>query len=239
MRSSSSSSSLPSCSTRTRPSTSPSSRMSRRSAASAASGAGPRVRSGAGFGSATGPVPLPFMAKTLFDRIWESHVVHEADGEPALLYVDLHLIHEVTSPQAFDGLRLAGARSPPGSLARDDGPQRPDRRRPGRPALARPARGAARELRGVRRPPVRDRQRARGDRPRHRPRARPHAAGDDDRLRGQPHLDARRVRRRSPSASGPPRSSTSWRPSACRGSGRRRCGSSIAASCRSGSRRRT
>ena len=46
------------------------------------------------------------MAKTLFDRIWESHVVHETPGEPALLYVDLHLIHEVTSAQAFDGLPL-------------------------------------------------------------------------------------------------------------------------------------
>ncbi|HEU0248683.1 MAG TPA: 3-isopropylmalate dehydratase large subunit [Gaiellaceae bacterium] len=50
------------------------------------------------------------MPKTLFDRIWESHVVHEEPGEPALLYVDLHLIHEVTSPQAFEGLRLAGRR---------------------------------------------------------------------------------------------------------------------------------
>jgi 3-isopropylmalate/(R)-2-methylmalate dehydratase large subunit len=50
------------------------------------------------------------MPKTLFDRIWEPHVVREADGEPALLYVDLHLIHEVTSPQAFEGLRLAGRR---------------------------------------------------------------------------------------------------------------------------------
>src|SRR6188474_3287560 len=50
------------------------------------------------------------MAKTLFDRIWESHVVREAPDEPALLYIDLHLIHEVTSPQAFEGLRLAGRR---------------------------------------------------------------------------------------------------------------------------------
>jgi 3-isopropylmalate/(R)-2-methylmalate dehydratase large subunit len=50
------------------------------------------------------------MPKTLFQRIWESHVVRELDGEPALLYVDLHLIHEVTSPQAFEGLRLAGRR---------------------------------------------------------------------------------------------------------------------------------
>ncbi|HEX4564687.1 MAG TPA: aconitase family protein, partial [Solirubrobacteraceae bacterium] len=45
------------------------------------------------------------MAKTLFEKIWEPHEV--ADG---LLYVDLHLVHEVTSPQAFDGLRLAGRR---------------------------------------------------------------------------------------------------------------------------------
>ena len=46
--------------------------------------------------------------KTLYDKIWESHIVHEEVGKPALLYVDLHLIHEVTTPQAFEGLRLAG-----------------------------------------------------------------------------------------------------------------------------------
>jgi 3-isopropylmalate/(R)-2-methylmalate dehydratase large subunit len=50
------------------------------------------------------------MGNTLFDRIWESHLVADPSGEPALLYVDLHLIHEVTSPQAFDGLRLANRR---------------------------------------------------------------------------------------------------------------------------------
>jgi 3-isopropylmalate/(R)-2-methylmalate dehydratase large subunit len=50
------------------------------------------------------------MAKTMFDRIWEAHVVRDEPGAPALLFVDLHLIHEVTSPQAFDGLRLAGRR---------------------------------------------------------------------------------------------------------------------------------
>lgn len=49
-------------------------------------------------------------AKTLFDKIWEGHVVHEEPGKPSLLYVDLHLVHEVTSPQAFEGLRLAGRR---------------------------------------------------------------------------------------------------------------------------------
>jgi 3-isopropylmalate/(R)-2-methylmalate dehydratase large subunit len=46
--------------------------------------------------------------KTLFDKIWDAHVVREAPGEPALLYIDLHLVHEVTSPQAFEALRLAG-----------------------------------------------------------------------------------------------------------------------------------
>jgi 3-isopropylmalate/(R)-2-methylmalate dehydratase large subunit len=45
---------------------------------------------------------------TLVDKVWERHVVSQADGEPDLLYVDMHLVHEVTSPQAFDGLRLAG-----------------------------------------------------------------------------------------------------------------------------------
>jgi 3-isopropylmalate/(R)-2-methylmalate dehydratase large subunit len=46
--------------------------------------------------------------KTLADKVWERHVVRSAAGEPDLLYIDLHLIHEVTSPQAFDGLRMAG-----------------------------------------------------------------------------------------------------------------------------------
>ena len=46
--------------------------------------------------------------KTTFEKIWESHVVHEEPGEPSILYVDLHLVHEVTSAQAFDGLRQAG-----------------------------------------------------------------------------------------------------------------------------------
>ncbi len=45
--------------------------------------------------------------KTLSDKVWEQHIVHAAPGEPDLLYIDLHLVHEVTSPQAFDGLRLA------------------------------------------------------------------------------------------------------------------------------------
>src|SRR5258706_6191774 len=48
------------------------------------------------------------MAKTLYDKIWDAHLVHDAPGENALLYVDRHLIHEVTSPQAFEGLRETG-----------------------------------------------------------------------------------------------------------------------------------
>src|SRR5205085_1588650 len=46
--------------------------------------------------------------RTLFEKIWDAHVVREAPGEPTLLYIDLHLVHEVTSPQAFEGLRLSG-----------------------------------------------------------------------------------------------------------------------------------
>src|SRR5579864_7742993 len=48
------------------------------------------------------------MGRTLAEKIWDAHVVRSAAGEPDLLYVDLHLVHEVTSPQAFDGLRAAG-----------------------------------------------------------------------------------------------------------------------------------
>ena len=62
------------------------------------------------------------MGKTLADKVWEDHVVHRATGEPDLIYIDLHLIHEVTSPQAFDGLRLAGrkVRRPDLTIATED-----------------------------------------------------------------------------------------------------------------------
>jgi 3-isopropylmalate/(R)-2-methylmalate dehydratase large subunit len=46
--------------------------------------------------------------KTLFEKVWQQHLVAEPAGEPSLVYIDLHLVHEVTSPQAFDGLRMAG-----------------------------------------------------------------------------------------------------------------------------------
>ncbi|QCX27022.1 3-isopropylmalate dehydratase large subunit [Nocardioides jishulii] len=62
------------------------------------------------------------MGKTLAEKVWDEHVVRSADGEPDLLYIDLHLIHEVTSPQAFDGLRIAGrtVRRPDLTLATED-----------------------------------------------------------------------------------------------------------------------
>ncbi len=62
------------------------------------------------------------MGKTLAEKIWEDHVVRRADGEPDLLYIDLHLIHEVTSPQAFDGLRLTNRkiRRPDLTIATED-----------------------------------------------------------------------------------------------------------------------
>ena len=48
------------------------------------------------------------MAKTLYQKVFEAHVVHEAAGETPIIYIDRHLVHEVTSPQAFDGLRQMG-----------------------------------------------------------------------------------------------------------------------------------
>jgi len=62
------------------------------------------------------------MSKTLSEKVWDAHVVRSASGEPDLLYIDLHLIHEVTSPQAFDGLRASGrpVRRPDLTLATED-----------------------------------------------------------------------------------------------------------------------
>ena len=60
--------------------------------------------------------------RTLTEKVWDRHVVHAGTGEPDLLYIDLHLVHEVTSPQAFDGLRLAGrtVRRPDLTVATED-----------------------------------------------------------------------------------------------------------------------
>ena len=60
--------------------------------------------------------------RTMAEKVWSDHIVHQGDGEPDLLYIDLHLIHEVTSPQAFDGLRAAGrkVRRPDLTVATED-----------------------------------------------------------------------------------------------------------------------
>src|SRR6266545_1935968 len=60
--------------------------------------------------------------RTLAEKVWDAHVVRSAEGEPDLLYIDLHLVHEVTSPQAFDGLRVAGrqVRRPELTIATED-----------------------------------------------------------------------------------------------------------------------
>ncbi|MHB1210285.1 MAG: 3-isopropylmalate dehydratase large subunit [Acidimicrobiales bacterium] len=62
------------------------------------------------------------MTRTLYEKLWDEHVVASPEGEPTLLYIDLHLVHEVTSPQAFDGLRLNGrtVRRPDRTLATAD-----------------------------------------------------------------------------------------------------------------------
>ena len=62
------------------------------------------------------------MGRTLAEKVWSNHIIHEGEGLPDLLYIDLHLIHEVTSPQAFDGLRSAGRplRRPDLTVATED-----------------------------------------------------------------------------------------------------------------------
>src|SRR5260370_12792593 len=59
------------------------------------------------------------MSKTMFEKIWDAHVVHEAPGESTILYIDRHLVHEVTSPQAFAGLLYTGrtVRRPDATIA--------------------------------------------------------------------------------------------------------------------------
>jgi 3-isopropylmalate/(R)-2-methylmalate dehydratase large subunit len=62
------------------------------------------------------------MKKTMYEKIWDAHVVHEPKGSASILFVDRHLMHEVTSPQAFEGLRMAkrSVRNPHSILATMD-----------------------------------------------------------------------------------------------------------------------
>ena len=137
--------------------------------------------------------------RTLFDKIWDAHVVMQEPGGPALLYVDLHLVHEVTSPQAFEGLRLEGRqRAPAGTGCCHDGPQRPDHRRRGvgcRRHEPGPDGGAAPQLRRQRHRLLRRRTSLPGHRPRDRSGARPHRARHHHRLRRLAHGHPRGLRR--------------------------------------------
>ena len=91
--------------------------------------------------------------QTLFEKIWQTHVVAEPTGRSPLLYIDLHLVHEVTSPQAFDGLRAAGrpVRQPRRTIATVDHniPTEPRGTPITDPIAAQADRGAPEELQGV------------------------------------------------------------------------------------------
>ena len=113
--------------------------------------------------------------RTMADKIWDAHVVHHAEGEPDLLFIDLHLVHEVTSPQAFDGLRLAGrtVRRPDLTVATaDHNVPTTDIDKPvADPISARQLEVLSATLRRVRHHLLPDGRRQPGHRPRHRPRA--------------------------------------------------------------------
>ena len=118
----------------------------------------------------------------------QAHVVHAAPGEPDLLFIDLHLIHEVTSPQAFDGLRLNGRalRRPDLTVATmDHNVPTTDTDQPGAgPDLEEADGGPSQQLRRVRGAPLPDGRPGAGHRPHHRAGAGPDASWHDDRVRG-------------------------------------------------------
>ena len=138
-------------------------------------------------------------ARTLYDKLWDSHVVREEGDGTALMYVDRHLVHEVTSPQAYEGLRMAGRKpwrvesivatadhNTP-TTHWDEGIRDPDLAHAGRDARRQHPRVRREGLFPVSRP-------APGHRPRDRARERRDAAGHDGRLRRFAHEHARRVR---------------------------------------------
>ena len=137
--------------------------------------------------------------RTIIEKVWDAHVVHEQHGAPTLLYIDLHLVHEVTSPQAFQGLRDRGLqRAPAGPHPGHRRPQHPHHRP--QPAYrgrdcGQAARATGGQLQRVRYSLPGDSQRAAGHCARDRAGTRPHAAGHDGGLRRQPYGDARSFRR--------------------------------------------
>ena len=139
------------------------------------------------------------MSMTLLEKVWDAHTVRKLPNGQTQLFVGLHLVHEVTSPQAFDMLRARGwkVRYPSRTIATVDHivPTR-DQRRPFMDVMAEDMLSALeRNCREAGVPLLDLNSGVAGHRARHRARARPDAAGHDDCLRRQPHVDARRVRR--------------------------------------------
>ena len=117
---------------------------------------------------------------TLYDKIWDDHVVHAAEDGTTLLYIDRHLVHEVTSPQAFEGLRMAGrkVRAPQKTLAVVDHNVPTTDRSKGiaNRGIGDPGQCAGEERRRVRRRVLRRARPPAGHRPHHRAGAGLHAA---------------------------------------------------------------
>ena len=139
-------------------------------------------------------------AKTLYDKIFDDHVVDRQPDGTCILYIDRHLVHEVTSPQAFEGLRLAGrkVRAPEKTLAVVDHniATTADRNQGIKDEESRiQVETHGQERQGLRRRILRRARYAAGHRARDRAGAGLHAAGHHHRLRRQPHLHARRLRR--------------------------------------------
>ena len=138
------------------------------------------------------------MAATLLQKVWDAHTVRILPTGQTQLFMGLHLIHEVTSPQAFDVLRERGSKVlfPERTFATVDHIIPTDIAAPFQDDIAEEMMSALeRNCRDFGIPLLRPVARRPGDRARHRPRARPDAAGHDHRLRRLAHLDARRVRR--------------------------------------------
>ena len=137
--------------------------------------------------------------RTLYDKIWDDHLVDEQPDGTCLIYIDRHLVHEVTSPQAFEGLRTAGRKvhAPDKTLAVvDHNVPTSDRHKPNPdPESAEQIAAHGAERQGFRHRIFQRVRQAPGHRPHHRARARLHAARHHHRVRRQPHRDARRLRR--------------------------------------------
>ena len=137
--------------------------------------------------------------RTLYDKIWDDHLVDEQPDGTCLLYIDRHLVHEVTSPQAFEGLRLTGrkVRAPEKTLlVVDHNVPTTDRTKPNPdPESAEQIATLAENAKDFRHRILRRVRQAPGHRPHHRARAGLHAARHHHRVRRQPHRDAWRVRR--------------------------------------------